>query len=59
MNRRRRLGRFDTRQFVGRDCAVRVADMHDHRMTRVLIGKVVDLATVIGDGAINLPPACK
>ena len=59
MNRRARLGLFDARQFVGRDCAVCVADMHDHRMTRVLIGKVVDLATIVGDGAINLPPACE
>src|SRR5947208_19920 len=59
MNRRARLGLFDARQFVGRDRAVRVADMHDHRMTRVLIGKFVDLATIVGDGAINLPPACE
>jgi len=59
MNRRRRLGLFDARQFVGRDRAVRVANMHDHRMTRMLIGKVVDLATVIGNCAINLPPACE
>ncbi len=58
-NMRASLGLFDAFQFLGGYHGVLLSDVHNYRMTGMLIGKVLNLRTVIGHRTINFAAACK